>query len=143
MGTNRIYSRAKLARVVSFEGLPHIGPCSPTDIDFCIEVGAQKKYLVGDLKESGKDLSHGQRLLIERTVNAFKLYGYESVGFLAWHPVGEDPIDAKSALVVRYYANGSWRDVQQDLQTLGNRYARFFNLGTDPLGEIWRGVSPQ
>lgn len=152
MGSNQIYNHDKIARVVSFEGLPHVGSCSPTDIDFCIEVGANKKFLIGDLKESGKELNVGQRLLIERVCGAFAAYGYDAIGFLAWHLPSVEIIVARDAIVAKFYHNGSWVDVANEAQTLGKRYAKYFGISNDEPGisndepsvidEIWDGVVP-
>jgi len=108
MGTNRIYNVEKLKRPVVFDGLPFIGTCSPTDIDFFIEVGDQRRMIIGDFKEHGKDLRRAQRILFERMVDAWSDYGYRSVAFLAWHPEDAEVIYAATTILAESYTNGEW-----------------------------------
>jgi hypothetical protein len=155
LGSNIIYNPNKIKRPVSFEGLPHIGSCSPTDIDFSIEVGDEKKYLIGDFKEWGKELTKGQKLLLERHVIAFATIGYTAVAFLAWHEAEEEIIKAAEAVVIRQYVlkpprkQGFWKDSYQE--KFSTKYLKFFGLlNTNPqmtpieddprIEEIWKGV---
>jgi hypothetical protein len=128
MSTNVIYNKQKLERIVSFQGLPHVGKCSPADIDICIEIGNAKKYLIGDFKETGKDLDTGQKILLERHCEAFEARGYSAVAFLAWHDPEIKIIDAAQAIVVKYFNNGIWHDVFWQNESLLIRYCRFFNI---------------
>ena len=130
MASNIIYNPKKLGRIVSFHGLPHVGPCSPADIDICVEVGDLKKYLIGDFKEEGRYLKKGQRLLIERHCDAFKAIGYKAVGFLAWHPEHDEVISAAEAVVVQRYCDGEWFEWDAfHRKTLLDLYKKVFGLG--------------
>ena len=133
MADNRIYS-SKIERPVDFSGLPKVGPCSPSDIDvpeipFCIEVGAIKKYMIGDFKDHGKWFRDydGQQLLLQRHVEAFKSYGYSAGAFLAWHPPEVKIIDAASSIVVFIYVDGTWEKPKIQ-QTLRKLYCAFFEI---------------
>lgn len=134
MAENIIYNSAKLSRPVSFAGLPHVGTKSPTDIDapdipFVLEAGAERKYLIGDFKESGKQIPDGQRILLERHVSAFAAQGYHAVAFLAWHSPHDTVIDAASTVVVRWF-NGTWHEDDRR-ETLLTKYRRFFLIQMD------------
>lgn len=128
MGTNIIYNRAKMTRSVVFESLPYVGSCSPTDIDLCIEVGSKRRYLIGDFKEHGKELTTAQTILLERHCQAMEGIGYTAAAFLAWHPVDAEEIDAASALVARAYTAGRWVDYRDNMKTLLERYVTFFGI---------------
>jgi hypothetical protein len=138
MGTNHVQNVVKMSRVVSFAKLPFIKSCSPADIDFVIEVGDRKKYLIGEFKEAGKDLTVGQRILIERHVQAFDEMGYHAAGFFAWHDTssnesGIEVIDAASAVIVETFdsLNKSWVWQFDFHHTLFERYVRFFDVGDE------------
>jgi len=133
MANNAVNNMVKLRRPVIFEGLPKIGPCSPSDLDappilFCIEVGDLKRYLIGDFKEEGKWFrkNDGQKILLERHVLAFRAIGYMAVAFLAWHPADADIIDAASSVVVLQYAGSDWKKPPSK-ETLLVKYCRFFD----------------
>lgn len=144
MADNKIYNQRKIRRAIDFSGLPHVGTCSPTDIDFAMEVGTEHKYLIGDFKERGKTLPAGQRIIFERHGIAFASIGYTVAVFLAWHEPEDDYPKAANAEVVELFilhpfeTNIYWREVSG--QCLLERYNRFFELGEkskfDVLGEI-------
>lgn len=127
MASNIIYNREKLGRIVSFQGLPHVGTCSPSDIDICIEVGDLKKYLIGDIKENGKELETGQITLLERHCRAFESIGYTAIAFLAWHPSEIKEIDAAQSIAVRCYWKKEWND-GFSREPLFVIYCRFFGI---------------
>jgi len=127
MASNIIYNREKLGRIVSFQGLPHVGTCSPADVDFTIEVECLLKYMIGNFKEYGKDLQEGEARLLKQHVIAFKAIGYDSIAFLAWHPPEVEIIDAAQSIVVRCYWNESWHD-RFPHESLLIKYCKFFGI---------------
>jgi len=132
MATNIIYNRKKLGRIVSFQGLPHVGTCSPADIDICavhlcVEIKHLLKYMIGNFKEHGKTLQPGERLLLERHCQAFKAIHYTAIAFVAWHPPEVEEIDAAQSTVVKCYWKGVWRD-RFVHESLLNIYCRFFGI---------------
>lgn len=137
MADNKIYNIDKLSRPVDFSGLCHCGSCSPTDIDFCIEIGDMKKYLIGDFKEEGKELTTGQKILLERHCAAFAKLGYISVAFLAWHPGDVEIIKAHEAIVVMIYRTtpskiiSEWKDCKKEKLLI--KYNRFFGVKQETI----------
>lgn len=131
MAENKIRNGRLLSRIVSFEGLPHVGTKSPTDIDappipFLLEAGSEKKYLIGDFKEKGKELPRGQQITLERHVGAFRNSGYVAIAFLAWHEPDIEVVYAKDTIVVRWF-DGGWHDDHKG-ETLLQKYCRFFGV---------------
>ena len=108
MASNIIYNPEKFHRKVSFANLPHVGRCSPSDIDFFMEINQDQRFMIGDFKEQGKQLEDGQKWLLENAVNAFEEYGYASIAFLAWHGENDMLVDAASAMVAAFYSRGGW-----------------------------------
>lgn len=134
MADNRIYNVNKISRPVDFSRLPHLTPrrCSPTDqdvppIQFIVQLGPEKKYLCGDFKEHGKELTVGQKMLLEATVHAFRKDGYKAIAFLAWHPEDVMVIDAASSIVVSATDGYIWQWYDEPRRgTLLQKYLRFF-----------------
>ena len=131
MADNTIHNLNKIRRIIDFSGLPHIGSCSPTDIDLCIEVGDHKKYLIADFKERGKELSEGQRILLERHCKAFSNgLKYESLALLVWHEPNLTIINAAESSVVMKYVleeeqeEGTWEQCKNE--SFLNEYCLFF-----------------
>ena len=84
-----------------------------TDIDFEYEDG--RLWIKAEVKQMGKKIPTGQRILFERFVN--NLSNYTAVCFILWHNVPSDEdIKIKDCLVAGYYSNvGSarkWHDVR-------------------------------
>lgn len=123
MGTNTIRNMALLTRPVSFAGLPHISGCSPTDVDFIVELTGKRQLLVGDFKVEGVQLTTGQRILLEQTCKAYGALLYTAAAFVAWHPRDVEVVDAASARLVATYNGGWWT---RDDRTLGEFYNEFF-----------------
>lgn len=92
---------------IIFDGLQD-GPVSPTDIDFCFEVG-NKFLLIGDCKKGDAPFPTGQRLVIERIVDSWRLLKRKSVGVIATHSTSTDkPIMLAETVVTKFYYNGKW-----------------------------------
>lgn len=140
MADNLIHNFGKLGRVISFAALPHIDDCSPSDIDMMIEVGSKKQVLVADFKEFGKDLTNGQRILLERICHAFEAIGYDAVAILAWHDSADHSVDAAQACVARWYWKRGWQSSRCQ-QPLLEWYSRFFKVTPSSIPDDDAGAS--
>jgi hypothetical protein len=79
-----------------------------TDIDFEYEDG--KIWLKVEVKEYGKPMTTGQRILFERFCN--NIQNYEAYGILVWHNSSDDEdIYLKDCIVSKIYHKGKWKDV--------------------------------
>jgi len=129
VGENRIMNTEKMGRLIDFSGLPKVKRCSPTDIDMFMEIGQDvKRFMMGEFKEAGKPITKGQRLVMERTCNAYASIGYTSYGLFIWHfpelsymdiVTGLDIIPAEHAIVHQIYhavphTTGTW--IEQDVR---------------------------
>tara|TARA_A100001391_G_scaffold159303_1_gene117841 strand:- start:609 stop:1010 length:402 start_codon:yes stop_codon:yes gene_type:complete len=92
---------------IIFDGLQD-GLVSPTDIDFCFEVG-NKFLLIGDCKKDDAPFPTGQRLVIERIVDSWRLLKRHSIGVIAVHSTSADkPIILADTVVTKIYYKGKW-----------------------------------
>ena len=79
-----------------------------TDIDFEYEDG--KVWLKVEVKEYGKPITIGQRILFEKFCK--NIENYDAYGILAWHNSGDDEdIYLKDCIVAKIYHKGKWKDV--------------------------------
>lgn len=110
MGTpGDILNDVKFKQAILFKGINEdeddkkIG----TDIDWMYEDG--KLWVVAEIKEYGKELPTGQRILLERFCN--NLANYKTFILLAWHkaPPNED-IDLKDCIVSKIYYKGIYKN---------------------------------
>lgn len=85
------------------------GNITPTDIDGLIEYH-NKAFIIYELKHGDAEIPKGQKLAIERMVDAFRQSGKEAVAFLCKHSVDnpEEDIKAADAIVKSIYWNGAW-----------------------------------
>tara|TARA_R110000824_G_scaffold222606_1_gene410305 strand:- start:12069 stop:12470 length:402 start_codon:yes stop_codon:yes gene_type:complete len=110
---------------IIFDGLQD-GLVSPTDIDFCFEVG-NKFLLIGDCKKGDAPFPTGQRLVIERIVDSWRLLKRTSVGVIATHNTStEQSVVLANTVVTKFYYNGKWYesfDVFSDfVRKIANRF---------------------
>ena len=76
-----------------------------TDIDFEYEDG--KLWIKAEVKEYGKEITTGQRILFERFVE--NLSNYKAFACVLWHGTPpEEDIYIKDCYLVRYYWGGKW-----------------------------------
>jgi len=108
MGTNTIHNIDYLSRPVDFSGLPKVGRCSPTYIDFALELTERRTVVFGEFKRDNSKLTIGQRILLEQTTKAYARLLYRAAAFLAWHPSDVDVVDAANARIVSYFNGGWW-----------------------------------
>ena len=79
-----------------------------TDIDFEYEDG--KVWLRVEVKEYGKPITTGQRILFERFCNNLK--NYDVYAFVVWHKSASDEdVYLKDCIVSKIYHKGKWKDV--------------------------------
>lgn len=79
-----------------------------TDIDFEYEDG--KVWIKVEVKEYGKELTTGQRILFERFCDNIK--NYEAYSILVWHKCPDDEdILLKDCIVSKFYHKGKWKDI--------------------------------
>jgi hypothetical protein len=102
----------KFKQSILFKGLRIDGDefKTGTDIDFEYEDG--KIWIKAEVKEYGKDILTGQRILFERFAKNIKKY--EVYCFLLWKkkPQNED-IYIKDCIVKKVYYNKKWHDKEQ------------------------------
>lgn len=98
------------AQLVSFEGL-RWGRITPTDVDLLIDFG-NRGFVLGEFKYEGRawPLPVGQRLALQRTVDAWNRAGVAALGFVASHNADKGAaIVAAEATVVRIRWDGEWQ----------------------------------
>ncbi len=99
-----------------------------TDIDFEYEDG--KVWIKAEVKQMGKKIPKGQKLLFERFAD--NIGNYTAVCFVLWHnvPPNED-IKIKDCLVAAYYWNGGtvreWHDTRDKKMTFKTAFEHFVN----------------
>lgn len=98
-----ILNNEKFKRPIYFEGLT-IGNKTGSDVDYLYE--DKGHFLIAELKEEGKELPTGQRLLIENLVTK-NTYPF-SVGLVLWHEPELNKIYIKDCDIHKMFVNGSW-----------------------------------
>lgn len=112
-----IRNRAFASQIKDFRGL-RFGNITPTDIDGFIEFG-DRLFVFIEGKFGGASLSFGQRLAIERLVDAChnppRRY---STAFIVDHDTTEGDVDYASATIRAYRWFGKWMNPLQKGMTL-------------------------
>ena len=112
---------------IIFDGLQD-GLVSPTDIDFCFEVG-NKFLLIGDCKKDDAPFPTGQRLVIERIVDNWRATNKVSLGVIATHSTSaEQSIMLANTVVTKVYYNGEWKKTFMVFDELVKRTAERFDI---------------
>lgn len=85
------------------------GNITPTDIDGLIEYH-NKAFILYEFKHGDAEIPKGQKLALERMVDAFTKSGKKAVAFLCKHSVDnpDKDIRAADAIVKSIYWNGAW-----------------------------------
>lgn len=79
-----------------------------TDIDF--EYEDAKVWLKVEVKEYGKPITIGQKILFERFCD--NIQNYDAYALLVWHNSADDEdIYLKDCIVSKIYHKGKWKDV--------------------------------
>lgn len=112
---------------IIFDGLQD-GLVSPTDIDFCFEVG-NKFLLIGDCKKDDAPFPLGQRLVIERIVDTWRATRKISLGVIATHSTSpEQSVVLANTVVTKVYYNGEWKDTFMVFDDFVKRIAERFDI---------------
>ena len=82
------------------------GSIPPTDVDGLIDFG-NKLFVLFELKHTRARVPYGQRLAIERVVDAIQSDTKEAFGIIATHDSDGD-IVAAEAIVTEYRYRGEW-----------------------------------
>ena len=103
-----IQYRERAQQIIDFSGIRY-GNITPTDIDGFFEK-ANKAFVFYEYKLAGADMPGGQRIALERIVNAIKDANREAVLFLCVHnhQNPQEDIIAAQATVERIFWNGKW-----------------------------------
>ena len=104
-----IYNQKKFRQQILFEGLPQ-DPNDKrhgTDIDFEFENG--KVWIKAEVKQHGKKITTGQKILFERFARNVK--NYKVYCFVIWHNVPADKdIYIKDCFVAAVFWGNKWID---------------------------------
>ena len=109
-----IYNETKFKQGILFEDLldDSEDKRTGTDIDYMWENG--EVYVFAEVKEYGKKIPLGQKIVIERL--ARDLQNKKVYGFLLWHYCDENTdILIKDCLVAAIYWNNKWIDYRDKL----------------------------
>lgn len=110
MATGHIENDAGFRQGVLFKNFKLKNSIFPTDIDGVIEL-QDKLWIFFEIKGNGKEIPLGQRLFLERTVDALNsIEGKRAVAYIADHnTVWHEDIDAAACQVREMRVNGIWR----------------------------------
>ena len=109
-----IRNRAQAAQLKRFDGL-RWGRISPTDVDLFVEFG-NRLFVVGECKYRNAQVPTGQRLGMERIVDAVTLppHRYAALLILA-HNTEDGDIDYAQTEVTRYRWLGEWKKPRREI----------------------------
>ena len=106
----KIQHRERMRQLISFDGLRYDNS-TPTDVDGLLE-WRNRAFIFYEFKMRGVEMPRGQRVALERVVDALGMANKSAVLFLCLHDV-ENPYDdvpAPDAEVDKVYYKGKWRD---------------------------------
>lgn len=101
-----IRHRELASQLRDFSGL-RFGAITPTDIDGFLEF-SDRLFVVFETKHIGRELPRGQRLAIERLIDAIAASGRQAIALIGEHDTKED-IDFAVCPVREYRYEGKWR----------------------------------
>ncbi len=121
----QIKHRALSRRIKDFTGLRY-GAITPTDIDGFIDFGG-RAFVLFEFKYPGTDeLPYGQRLALERAVDAWEAAGKPSLLIVAWHDMQGD-IDAANCMVYQTYFRDDWKsDCHRTVKQVTDEFYRLY-----------------
>ena len=103
----KIRNRKYASQIRDFAGLKY-GKITPTDIDGLIDFG-NKAFIFIETKYIDSEIPYGQKLAIERVVDAISKNGKYALGIIAEHNnTWNEEIDVANAIVLEYRWKGSW-----------------------------------
>lgn len=105
-----IQNRARARQIIDFSGIRY-GNITPTDIDGFFERG-NMAFVFYEMKYGDADMPNGQRIALERLVDAMRAANKKAVLFLCRHDVDDvnADVDAENTTVDKIYFNGEWHD---------------------------------
>lgn len=106
----KIQNRERARQIIDFSGIRY-GNITPTDIDGFFEK-AGRAFVFYEYKLVGNDMPYGQKIALERIVDAISTANKEAVLFVCRH-CNDDPrddIEASKAVVEKIYWHGDWWD---------------------------------
>jgi len=119
MGLIKYPERAK--QIIDFQGVQN-GNIHPSDIDAVLEFDS-KYLLLFELKKVGAKVPTGQRMMLERIIDAWEDCGKIGVVVYCEHNTkAEETIYLKDCTVVGGYNNGKFRAYKSDLREFLFKY---------------------
>jgi len=120
----KINHPGRASQQIDFRGV-RIGQATPSDIDGIIEIGGELFIFLEYKHESAPPISYGQRLCLERLVDAITLAGRVSLCVLAQHatPIGFD-IDGAGSRAISVYYKSKWIDTEERCMTVADCVSR-------------------
>lgn len=108
LNRGKVQHAERFHQSVLFDGIRYDN-ITPTDIDGFFEIHGEC-FVYYEFKLKGKDIPRGQKLALERQVDAMRKVGKNAVLFLCVHNVEDARQDvfAKDAIVDKFYFNGIW-----------------------------------
>lgn len=103
----KVYHRKLAGQLRDFSGLRY-GKITPTDIDGFIDFGNQL-FVFMEAKVTGMDLPYGQRLALERLVDASTTEDQRAIGIVCEHENRDGDIDFANCIVTELRWNRKWR----------------------------------
>lgn len=104
MEKGQIVNQSQGSQIRDYSGLRY-GNITPTDIDSFTDFGG-KKFVIVEYKYKDKELPYGQKLALERLVDALKV---DSLLLIATHNNGHGDIDGANAIVTGFRYHNKWQ----------------------------------
>jgi|TARA_R100000081_G_C4719293_1_gene117147 hypothetical protein len=120
--------RKRFNQPIVFNGLQD-GVISPTDIDFVFEVD-NKFLLIGECKVEGKDLTVGQKLVLQRLVDNWTAAGKLAIAYYVthnFHP--DDDVVLSECDVHSVYTSGQWQRKNIKFRDSLMKLAKHWDIG--------------
>ncbi len=120
--------RKRFNQPIVFNGLQD-GVISPTDIDFVFEVD-NKFLLIGECKVEGKDLTVGQKLVLQRLVDNWTAAGKLAIAYYVthnFHP--DDDVVLSECNVHSVYTSGQWQRKNIKFRDSLMKLAKHWDIG--------------
>ena len=108
--------------IIDFSSLRYERGITPTDIDMAIEFNGEL-FIVGEIKYKDTEVKKGQRIYIQRLIDAISRGGLPAIAFVAEHDIApsmDRDIDAAMTRVREYYWKGKWRIPPHDSLVLAD-----------------------
>lgn len=100
-----IHNHKQMGQCVDFSGL-EIGRMNATDVDCCMEY-KDKLFIYVETKYDDAEIPIGQRLFLERQVDAVSKAGKVGIAIKTKHFTSDD-IDIANTTVTKIYWEGKW-----------------------------------